>query len=72
VVALRYKVSDPPRSLRGLSQWTRWKEMEMIENCQNKADCSDVCCCHITPHDKESEAPRGGLIADGSQKPQLI
>jgi len=27
-----------PRSLRALSQWTQGKEMEMIENRQNKAD----------------------------------
>jgi len=52
-----------PRSLRALSQWTEGKEMEMIENCQNKADCSDVCCCQITPYDKESEVPRGALSA---------
>ena len=37
--------------------------MEMIGNCQNKAGCSDVCCCQITPYDKESEVPRGELSA---------
>jgi len=41
-----------------LSQWTRGKEMEMIENCQNKADFWGVCHCQITTYDKESEVPR--------------
>jgi len=35
--------------------------MEMIENRQNKADCSGVCRCQITTYDKESEISRGAL-----------
>jgi len=33
--------------------------MEMIENCQNKADRSAGCRCQITPYDEKSEGPRG-------------
>jgi len=36
-----------------------WKEMEMIENCQNKADFLGASHCHITTYDKKSEVPRG-------------
>src|SRR5208337_575107 len=72
VVALRYKVSDPPRSLRVLSQWTRGKEMEMIENCQNKADCSGVCRFQIRAYDKNMGDPVRPLMADESQKPLLL
>ena len=50
-----------PRSLRASSQWTQRKEMEMIENRHNKADCSGVCHCQITTYDKESEISRGAL-----------
>jgi len=57
---LRYKVSAPPRSLRDLCQWTRGKEMEMIENCQNEADCSGVYCCYLTIYDKNRKA-HGGI-----------
>src|SRR5271157_2290254 len=48
-----------PRSRRDLSQWTRGKQMKMIENRQNKADFSGVCRCQITTYDKESEVLRG-------------
>jgi len=39
------------------------KDMEMIENRQNKADCSGVCLCQITIYDKNREVPRGALMA---------
>ena len=53
----------PSRSLRALSQWTRGKEMKMIENDQNKTEFSGVCRCRITTYDKQSEVPRGALSA---------
>src|SRR5271157_5680730 len=56
---LCYKVSGPCAPLRESSQSTRGKGTEMIENCQNKAGCSDVCPCQVTPYDKESKVPRG-------------
>jgi hypothetical protein len=37
--------------------------MEMIENCQNKADVSSICRCQITSYDKESEVPLGHRAA---------
>jgi len=33
--------------------------MEMIENRQNKVDCSGICLCQIATYDRESQVPRG-------------
>jgi hypothetical protein len=33
--------------------------MEKIENCQNEADRSGVCCWYITAYDKNMEGQRG-------------
>src|SRR5208282_4859304 len=60
------------RSLRDLRQWTRGKEMEMIENCQDKADLSGVCRCHIITYDKKSEVQWGHRARPKLQKPRLI
>src|SRR5271157_1241412 len=56
-----YSVLQSKWPLRASSRWTRGKEMEMIENRQNKADFPGVCHCQITTYDKESEVPRGAL-----------
>jgi hypothetical protein len=45
--------------------------MEMIENCQNKADCSGVCRFQIRVYDKNMGDPVRPLMADESQKPPL-
>src|SRR5208282_3788622 len=60
---LCYKVSGPSARPRALSQWTRGKEMEMIENCQNRVGFSGVCHCQTTTCDKKSEVPQGALSA---------
>src|SRR5271157_3673012 len=54
--------SPLPRS-SALSQWTRWKEMEMIENRQNKADCSGVCRFQIRAYDKKAGGRARALMA---------
>jgi len=46
--------------------------MEMIENCQNKADCSGVCRFQIRAYDKKMGDPVRPLMADESQKPLLL
>jgi hypothetical protein len=56
---LCYKVSGPFRAPSALSQWTQGKEMEMIENCQNRAGCSGVYRFQITTYDKKLEVQRG-------------
>src|SRR5208282_3324982 len=60
---LCYKVSGPSALPRALSQWTRGKEMEMIENCQNRAGFSGVCHCQTTTYDKKIGSPTGALSA---------
>ncbi len=50
---------DPPPSLGPLSQWTRRKEMKMIENRHNKGDFSGVCPCQVTTYGRKSEFLRG-------------
>jgi hypothetical protein len=44
--------------------------MEMIENCQNKADFSSVCHCQITTYDKKSASPTGAL--SGAETSEIL
>jgi hypothetical protein len=53
-----YSVLQSKCPLRDLCQWIRGKEMEMIENCQNKADCAGVSHCQITTYDRKAEVQR--------------
>jgi len=56
---LRYKVSGLCASPPGLKPRARRKEVELIENCQNKADFLGVYRCHTSTYDKESRVSRG-------------
>jgi hypothetical protein len=60
---LCYKVSGPSALPPRFEPVDPRKGMEMIENRQNKADCSCVCLCQITIYDKKWEVPRGPLMA---------
>jgi hypothetical protein len=60
---LCYKVSGPSGLPPRFEPVDPRKEMEMIENRQNKAGCSGVCHCQITIYDKKWEVPRGPLMA---------
>src|SRR5208337_1138094 len=55
---LFYKISDPSALPWRLEPVERRKEMKMIENRQNKADCVGVCHCQITTYGNKSEVSR--------------
>jgi len=53
-----------PRSLRVSQQWTRGREIDLMENSQNKADGSGVCRFQIKGYDNKAVGPARPLIAD--------